>query len=262
MLLFVSGLSSAHAAEKVFNSPDGKISVVVNDEGGKPQYHVTLGNATFIESSPLGVKLDCIDLTEGLELKTCETKTVRDAYELKTIKQSHVNYEATEAVCQFEKGGRRVMDIIFRVSNRDVAYSYKIYPVRNTFAAVIETENSGFVLPEGSTTFLCPMSKPMGGFARTSPSYETSYALDEQMGKNGWGEGYSFPCLFKVNSGNGGWVLISETGTDGSYVGCRLLNGQPLLHRFPAGRRDEWHWFLDTLCQPAFHNPMAHHHPW
>ena len=226
MLLFVSSLSSVHAAEKVFNSPDGKINVVVNDEGGKPQYRVTLGNATFIESSPLGVKLDCIDLTEGLELKTCETKTVRDAYELKTIKQSHVNYEATEAVCQFEKGGRRVMDIIFRVSNRDVAYSYKIYPVRNTFAAVIEAENSGFVLPEGSTTFLCPMSKPMGGFARTSPSYETSYALDEQMGKNGWGEGYSFPCLFKVNSGNGGWVLISETGTDGSYVGCRLLNEQ------------------------------------
>ena len=226
MLLFVGGLSSAKAAEKVFNSPDGKICVVVNDEGGKPQYRVTLGNATFIESSPLGVKLDCIDLTEGLELKTCDTKTVKDAYDLKTIKQSHVNYEATEAVCQFEKGGRRVMDIIFRVSNRDVAYSYKIYPVRNTFAAVIKAENSGFVLPEGSTTFLCPMSKPMGGFARTSPSYETSYTLDEQMGKNGWGEGYSFPCLFKVNSGNGGWVLISETGTDGSYVGCRLLNEQ------------------------------------
>ena len=51
------------------------------------------------------------------------------------------------------------------------------------------------------------------------------------MGKNGWGEGYSFPCLFKVPSvavpqqqKGQGWVLISETGTDGGYVACRLLN--------------------------------------
>jgi hypothetical protein len=117
------------------------------------------------------------------------------------------------------------LDIIFRISNRDVAYRYKLYPKRarggETLVAVVESEASGFVLPAGTTTFLCPQSKPMGGFARTSPSYETSYSLDDEMGKNGWGEGYSFPCLFKVPSG---WVLISETGTDGDYVACRLLN--------------------------------------
>jgi hypothetical protein len=133
------------------------------------------------------------------------------------------------------------MDIIFRVSNRDVAFSYKLYSKKirggETLAAIVENEASGFVLPDGTTTFLCPQSKPMGGFARTSPSYETSYTLDEPMGKNGWGEGYSFPCLFKIpgnsgnsgksgnsgNSGESGWVLISETGTDGNYVACRLL---------------------------------------
>ena len=127
------------------------------------------------------------------------------------------------------------MDIIFRVSNRDVAYRYKFYPRRGrggeTLVAVVLEEASGFVLPEGTTTFLCPQSKPMGGFARTSPSYETGYTLDDEMGKNGWGEGYSFPCLFKVPSvavpqqqKGQGWVLISETGTDGGYVACRLLN--------------------------------------
>ena len=59
------------------------------------------------------------------------------------------------------------------------------------------------------------------GFARTSPSYETSYTLDDQMGKNGWGNGFTFPCLFKTPAG---WLLLSEAGTDGGYVGCRLLN--------------------------------------
>ena len=69
-------------------------------------------------------------------------------------------YEATEAVCQFEQNGRQVLDVIFRVSNRDVAFRYKLYPRRvrggETLVAVITDEASGFVLPEGTTTFLCP----------------------------------------------------------------------------------------------------------
>jgi hypothetical protein len=49
------------------------------------------------------------------------------------------------------------------------------------------------------------------------------------VGKNGWGEGYTFPCLFKTAQNQ--WVLISETGTDGGYVGCRLLNEQGGAYR-------------------------------
>ena len=215
-----------NAEEKRFVSPDGQVAVTVSDEGGKPVYQVSLGDKEFLRQSPLGLKANFEDLTQGLTLKDCSISSVKDKYQLKTTKQNNIQYEATEAVCQFEKNGRQALDIIFRVSNRDVAFRYKIYPRRGrggeTLAAVIESEATGFVLPEGSTTFLCPQSKPMGGFARTSPSYETSYTLDDEMGKNGWGEGYSFPCLFK--NGEKGWVLISETGTDGNYVGCRLLN--------------------------------------
>ena len=195
--------SSAVAEEKTLQSPDGRMSVTISDEGGKPVYQISRGDVTFLEKSPLGVKLNFIDMTEGLTMKACDVRDVKDEYDLKTTKQSHITYEATEGVCQFDKGGYR-MDIIFRVSNRDVAYRYKFYPKKGrggeTLVAVVESEASGFVLPEGTTTFLCPQSKPMGGFARTSPSYETSYTLDEPVGKNGWGEGYSFPCLFKVPS--------------------------------------------------------------
>ena len=234
MALAMVVANSATAEEKQLQSPDGRMVVTVSDEGGKPTYTVSRGDVTFLEKSPLGVKLNFIDLTEGLTMKAFDVRDVKDEYDLKTTKQSHITYEATEGVCQFDKGGYR-MDIIFRVSNRDVAYRYKFYPRRGrggeTRVAVVESEASGFVLPEGTTTFLCPQSKPMGGFARTSPSYETSYTLDEAVGKNGWGEGYSFPCLFKVpiaatksQPTGQGWVLISETGTDGGYVACRLLN--------------------------------------
>ena len=217
-------LTSAQAAEKI-TSPDGNLTVTVDNENGTPTYQISVGDVVFLEKSPLGLKLNFEDLTQGLTLKECKVTPLSETYSLKTIKQSNVTYNANVAVCQFEKGNTK-MDIIFSVSNRDVAYRYKLYPRRarggETLAAVVESEASGFVLPEGTTTFLCPQSTPMGGFARTSPSYETSYSLDDQMGKNGWGQGYSFPCLFK--NGEKGWILISETGTDGNYVACRLLN--------------------------------------
>ncbi len=108
-----------------------------------------------------------------------------------------------------------------RISNNDVAFKYKIYPQGETLSCVVKQEVTGFAFPDGTTTFLCPQSKPMGGFARTSPSYETSYTADDVAGKNGWGEGYTFPCLFR--NGDNGWVLVSETGVNGGYCASRLL---------------------------------------
>ena len=215
--------------ESVFCSPDGKLKVTVSNTNGQATYQVSQEDVVCIESSPLGVKTNFADLTQGLVMKDCKTSKVTDSYTLNTIKQSHVSYEATEAVCTFEKEGQLAMDIIFRVSNRDVAFRYKIYPKKDTRVAVIENEASGFMLPEGTTTFLCPQSGPMGGFARTSPSYETPYTLDAPTGTNGWGQGFTFPCLFK--KADKGWILISETGTDGNYVGCRLLNVQGGLYQ-------------------------------
>ena len=234
-------LLTAQATEKTFQSPDGKMAVTVSDQGCKATYQVTLDGTVFITPSPLGVKMNFADLSQGLTLKDCQTTTVKDEYSLKTIKQSHVSYEATEAVCQFEKDGKPALDVIFRVTGRDVAYRYKIYgSKKDMLSAVVEGEASSFILPEGTTTFLCPQVKPMGGFARTYPSYETSYTWDDEMGKNGWGQGYTFPCLFKTPQG---WVIISETGTDGNYVGCALKNdgGAKYSIDFPqASEMDGW----------------------
>ena len=241
MLVLASVWSSAWATEKSFTSPDGKLTVVVEDQNGIATYRVNLDTTEFIGSSPLGVNTNMGNYTNDLTLAGCEVTTVKESYDLRNIKQSHVDYEATEAVCSFEQKGKKVLDVIFRVSNRDVAYRYRILPQRDTKVCVIENEASGFKLPEGTTTFMCPQSRPMGGFARTSPSYETSYSLDDSMGKNGWGEGYSFPCLFHL--GDKGWVLISETGVDGSYVASRLLNVDGGLYRigFPqAGECNGW----------------------
>ena len=231
-------------------SPDGDIKVTLElTNQGKPQYSVNYEGQEMLKPSALGLTTNIGDYTQGLTLKGVVTNPVSDTYSLRNIKQSHVAYQANEAVATYEKDGRMVMDIIFRVSNRDVAFRYKLYPKKDTRVCVVESEASSFVLPDGTTTFLCPQSKPMGGFARTSPSYETPYTLDDAIGKNGWGEGYTFPCLFKVPTAatksqpTEQWVLISETGTDGGYVGCRLLNEQGGHYRIGFPQQGELNGF-------------------
>lgn len=221
---------SVQAEERSFVSPDGKIKVVVTDEQGTPDYTVSYNNEVFILQSPLGLKTNIGDFTEGMTLKAAnsEVKQINETYELATIKQRKVNYVANEAVCTFEKDGKVIYDIIFRVSNRDVAFKYRMYPQRETRSCIVQEEVTAFQLPEGTTTFLCPQVKPMGGFARTYPSYETPYTVDEPTGKNGWGEGYTFPCLFKNNEK--GWILISETGVSSAYCASRLMGHEKGLY--------------------------------
>ena len=247
MLITCAGYASAE--EKTVTSPDGQVQVTINDEGGTPTYSVKYAATDFITPSPLGLHTNIGDYTKNLSMTAFDTKKVEDHYDLRNIKQSHVDYEATEATASFTQDGKKVMDIVFRVSNRDVAYRYHIYRKGETLACVINDEASSFALPTGSTTFLCPQSKPMGGFARTSPSYETSYTLDDSMGKNGWGEGYSFPCLFKV--GDNGWALISETGVDGRYCASRLLNVKDNLYRIGFPQQGECNGWGSTSAAVA-----------
>lgn len=189
---------------------------------GRPSYSVSYDNVLFLKPSPLGMIANIGDFSSGMSLeKNVSTNKIDETYELASIKKSKVRYVANEAVFSFTQQGKTIYDVIFRISNNDVAFKYKMYPQGETLSCVIKKEATGFAFPDGTTTFLCPQSKPMGGFARTSPSYETSYTADDVAGKNGWGEGYTFPCLFR--NGDNGWVLVSETGVNGGYCASRLL---------------------------------------
>lgn len=189
---------------------------------GRPSYSVSYDNVLFLKPSPLGMIANIGDFSSGMSLeKNVSTNKIDETYELASIKKSKVRYVANEAVFSFTQQGKTIYDVIFRISNNDVAFKYRMYPQGETLSCVIKKEATGFAFPDGTTTFLCPQSKPMGGFARTSPSYETSYTADDAAGKNGWGEGYTFPCLFR--NGDNGWVLVSETGVNGRYCASRLL---------------------------------------
>lgn len=222
VMAMLLGSSVASAENKQITSPDGKLVVTVADMDGRPSYSVSYDNVLFLKPSPLGMIANIGDFSSGMSLeKNVSINKIDETYELASIKKSKVHYVANEAVFSFTQQGKTIYDVIFRISNNDVAFKYKMYPQGETLSCVVKQEATGFAFPDGTTTFLCPQSKPMGGFARTSPSYETSYTADDVAGKNGWGEGYTFPCLFR--NGDNGWVLVSETGVNGGYCASRLL---------------------------------------
>lgn len=222
VMAMLLGSSVTSAENKQITSPDGKLVVTVADMDGRPSYSVSYDNVLFLKPSPLGMIANIGDFSSGMSLeKNVSTNKIDETYELASIKKSKVRYVANEAVFSFTQQGKTIYDVIFRISNNDVAFKYKMYPQGETLSCVVKQEVTGFAFPDGTTTFLCPQSKPMGGFARTSPSYETSYTADDAAGKNGWGEGYTFPCLFR--NGDNGWVLVSETGVNGGYCASRLL---------------------------------------
>lgn len=208
-------------------SPDGKLQVNVTCEDGKPVYTVTYNGKPCMKTSPLGLNTNIGDFTKDLSLSNCSAvEPVKTDYTLYNIKRKNNHYEANQQIYTFSQNGKEVLKAIFQVSNSNVAFRYEILnSKKEAKCAVVNDEATGFFMNDGTTTFFCPQMGEMTGFARTAPSYETHYTADETMGKNGWGQGYTFPCLFKAPGNNDRpvWILVSETGVN-NYPGCKIVN--------------------------------------
>ncbi len=212
----------ASAREVTIASPNGKLVVTVSDEGGKATYAVALNGQQMLLPSALGFKADMGDFTRELKITNTKSAHVDRSYEMRQVKQSKMHYVAEALTVDFENAKGLKMSAEFSVSNNDVAFRYLIPRQKNDNpkSAVIQSEATGFSLPEGTTTFLTPQSKAMVGWERTKPSYEEGYKPDAPMtARSQYGEGYTFPCLFHAPNG---WVLVSETGVDSHYCGSHL----------------------------------------
>ncbi|MBO5871077.1 MAG: glycoside hydrolase family 97 protein [Bacteroidaceae bacterium] len=236
-------------AEVVVSSPDGRISVDFQMSDGSPTYSVIYDGQVAILPSALGLKTTMGDYTKELswQKERIVTGEYTGTYALPSIKVGgEHSYRYNQVTLLLLQKERPAMQIEFRVSNTDVAFRYILHTKRDTRSCVITSEASTFRVSEHALTYMTPQSYPMGGFARTTPSYETKYTLGEPVGRNGWGNGYTFPCLFEVPNDDDTrkmWILVSETGTDGGYVGCRLLGGNGGEYRigFPMeGEMNGW----------------------
>lgn len=225
-LLIVAGFPAA-AQRLTVESPDGRLAVAVDNDGGRATYSITYDGKTMMEPSALGLLADIGDFSSGLSVTGHKAQPVSYSYTMRGTKTAAVDYNANQLDVNYQNAKQQLMTVTFRVSNNDVAFRYSFPRHGDTASMVVKSEQTSFRLPEGTTTFICAQSDPMIGWMRTKPSYEETYKPDAPMtDKSQYGHGYTFPCLFHV--GDNGWVLVSETGTDGSYAGCHLSDYDPL----------------------------------
>jgi hypothetical protein len=202
------------------SGPDGNLELNISIENGKPIYSVTYKGETILENSPLGLIINEGDFSSGMSYIESTAGKVDKEYTQAKIKQSYIRYQANTLKCTFSNSEKKRISILFQVSNNDIAFRYELPKWGETMACVIEKEVTGFRFPSFTTSFLSNMMGPMGGFARTSPSYESGYETDAPIEKNTFTEGYVFPSLFRV--GEKGWALLSETGVRSLYCASHL----------------------------------------
>ncbi|BCU77584.1 glycoside hydrolase family 97 catalytic domain-containing protein [Luteolibacter sp. LG18] len=211
-------------AEKA-TSPDGLIAVQIELMDGRPTFQISRNGAVFLEPSPLGLETSIGSFSSDLKDAGVSFKDLGDDYELPHGKVRKVHYAAREMTSRFTNAKGDSMDVICRVSNRDVAFAYRLSSKDRTHV-VIQREATGFRIPKDAKAFVSPQARAGGGFAATKPSYEEGYLIDEPVGKkSGSGLGFTFPALFRV--GSSGWMLLSETGVSSGYAGTRLSDPTP-----------------------------------
>ncbi|WP_027379646.1 glycoside hydrolase family 97 protein [Chryseobacterium daeguense] len=220
LLLISFGLLSEIKAQVAeIASPDGKLKLNIFSEEGKALYSVSFLGKMMLEKSPLGLITNESDFSKNLKFINSKKNNISKKYFNEKIKKSEVEYKANTLTVNFINADQFNIGIEFQVSNNNVAFRYDIPFMKDRFSVVVQSELTGYRFPPQSTTFLSPMMKPMTGFARTAPSYESGYKADAELGAKS-DYGYVFPGLFHI--GNEDWILLSETGVNSLYCASHL----------------------------------------
>lgn len=208
------------AQQATVKGPDGNLKVDISVKEGKPVYSVSYKDMTILEDSPLGFVTNIGNFSNNVSYVEHTSSTIKKTYTQDRIKRSVVNYNANELKVKFSNADKMPFDVVFRVSNNDIAFRYELPQYGETASIVMKAEATGFDFPENTTTFICPQSDPMIGWKRTKPSYEEEYKADAPISTTSqYGEGYTFPCLFHVGDN---WALVSETGVRSKYCASHL----------------------------------------
>lgn len=234
-----SGVDAASQSIEL-SSPVGsnKITLFLNKKGAL-HYQVTHGNKSVIGDSPLGLKADDQDFTTGLSVVAISPVEVRrEKYDLqvgnvKTI--DHV-FRTRHITVKNSSGALLIIDLV--AGGEGVAFRYR-FPDQNKNIREINEEITGFQIEKGAQGWLQPYNKA----GKYTPGYEDFYINvhpgDSISHPRNPSVGWCMPALFKVNEGKN-WVLLAESGTDGSFPGCHLQpDSEGGLYKIAFAEQDE-----------------------
>ncbi|GAB3012053.1 glycoside hydrolase family 97 protein [Spirosoma pulveris] len=206
---------------------------------GELKYRVTRQNKIIISDSPLGLDCDDQNFTTGLSVVNVSPINVRrEKYDLKVgnVKSIDHAFETKSITFKNKSGAQLIIDLV--TGKEGVAFRYR-FPDQDKKIRVINREITGFQIEKEAKGWLQPYNKA----GKVTPGYEDFYVNihpgDSISNPRNPSVGWCMPALFQVN-GKKNWVLLAESGTDGSFPGCHLApNSAGGLYQIAFAEKDE-----------------------
>jgi alpha-glucosidase len=208
-------------------------------QDGKLSYKVTRKDQAIILDSPLGLNFENNDFTTGLSVvKVSPIEEKREKYELKVANNKVADHVFKSKSITFKNSKGALMTIDLIAGQEGVAFRYK-FTEQEKQTRVLKNELTGFHIDQKAKGWLQPYNKA-GDY---TPGYEDFYVNvkpgDPINGARGESIGWCMPALFNVNDAKN-WVLIAESGTDGSFPGCHLdPDSKDGVYRIAFAKNDE-----------------------
>lgn len=221
-------------------SKDGLNTIELSlNEKGMLYYQVKRKDSIIIGTSPMGLKCDDQDFTQGLSVdQVSPVEERREIYQLKVSNQKEIDHSFTTKSVTFKnsKGALMIVDLIS--GEEGVAFRYRFSEKQNKIRTV-EEEITGFQIEKNAKGWL----QPYNSATYVTPGYEDFYFNvspgDTIANPRNPSVGWCMPALFNVNNKNC-WMLIAEAGTDGSYAGCHLRpDSDGGMYRIAFPKKDE-----------------------
>ncbi|UPK67348.1 glycoside hydrolase family 97 protein [Chitinophaga filiformis] len=169
----------------------------------------------MLKGLKLGLDREDEHFSKNLKLTGAIDKSnISERYETRHGKRKQRSNEANEWIYHFENDHHKRMDLVVRLYNDGVAFRY-VFPDRDTLKHAVIDEQTTFVIPSGSRSWMQPFTG----------SYEDFYYSDKDSLPNKSQEEWGFPSLFSIAK-DSVWMLISEADLSRFNAASRLHAGK------------------------------------
>ncbi|WP_322966289.1 glycoside hydrolase family 97 protein [Sphingomonas fuzhouensis] len=182
---------AAQAKTVTIASPDGKVQALLSDDGGKLQYRVTVDGRPILSPSPLGMRVDGMELGDAARIGTVQRRKVDNRYRFFGGKAEAVD-RANVASVALTKGATR-FEADVHVADDGVGVRLRL-PAKA--GRQVEADRSGWKLAAAD---------PRVWVTNLDPGYEAVYEA-KTLGQS-TGRPLGLPLTAKIDRY---WVTISE----------------------------------------------------
>ncbi len=205
------------------SSPDGRVRFEVIPHGARLDYAVTFRGKPVIKTSPMGITVDGVSLTEGVDIGRVEPYRVEETYPWRGVHARAVSHHNGTRISLKHGGSNTAYELDVRAANDGVAFRFVI-------------PGEGQRVPDESTTFTFPAGSTVW-YHGLRGHYEGEYEKKDiaDVPADAW----AAPPLTAKLPGGSGYASITEAALM-NYSGMALQAdgrrgfGARLGHRHPV----------------------------